>query len=125
MTLIAKITIPGRVAILKNSKRIFGRGRKKIVIPSPKYVAWEDEALAAVLGSYKGQAIDFPCEVHAKFYFANHQGEADLSNMIQGPEDVLQKAGILKNDKLVMRAEMEKFFGHEPRVEIEIYKYNK
>jgi Holliday junction resolvase RusA-like endonuclease len=68
--------------------------------------------------------IDDPVIVHYRFYFLNRSGEADVSNLCEGPGDVLQKAGVIANDRQIMRIVAEKFFGHEPRVEIEIYKYN-
>lgn len=120
---IVMLTIPGRVISLKNSKRIVCRGRFPKVLPSERYVEWEANAMAVLKRSFKGQLVDYPCELHARFYFANHSAESDLSNCIQGPEDVLQTLGLLKDDKLIQRMRLEKFFGHEPRVEIEIYKY--
>lgn len=69
--------------------------------------------------------LDEPLYVIYKFYFANRQAEPDVSNLIEGPQDVLQKAGIIKNDRLIMRVMAEKFFGvGEPRTEIEIYNYS-
>lgn len=120
---IITLTIPGRVISLKNSKRIVCRGRYPKLLPSERYVEWEANAMAALKRSFKGQLVDYPCELHARFYFANHSAESDLSNCIQGPEDVLQTLGILADDKLIMRIVSEKFFGESPRVEIEIYKY--
>lgn len=117
------LTIPGRVISLKNSKRIVCRGRFPKVLPSERYAQWRLDAIAAHSCSFKGHLVDYPCEVHARFYFKNRANEADLSNMIQGPEDLMQELGILKDDKLICRSISEKFFGHEPRVEIEIYKY--
>lgn len=127
MTPLITLTIPGRPLVLKNSKRIFGRGgrgKRKIVLPSAQYSEWERSALNAVSRSFKGQLVDWPCEVHYRFYFENRAGEADVSNLCEGPGDVMQKAGVLKNDKLIMRIHAEKFFGHIPRTEISIYKYD-
>jgi Holliday junction resolvase RusA-like endonuclease len=128
-----KLTIPGRCMVLKNNKRIFGggRGRKKIVLPSRQYTLWEKNAVASVLGQLKSISrnattplpINFEVEMRWRFYFANRQGQADLSNLVEGPQDVLQKAGVLKNDKLVRRSLQENYFGYEPRIEVEIYKY--
>lgn len=120
---VVTLTIPGRVISLKNSKRIVCRGRYPKVLPSERYAKWAADSMAHLKRSFKGQLVDYPCEVHARFYFANRANEADLSNMIQGPEDILQTLGILKDDKLIMREVTEKFFGHEARVELEIYRY--
>jgi Holliday junction resolvase RusA-like endonuclease len=122
---IVTLTIPGRVGILKNSKRVIarGRGRRAIVLPSKHYAEWAKDAGRALSAQRTVFLIDIPVEVHMRFYFANRQGEPDLSNCVQGPEDLLQAHGILANDKLIMACRLEKFFGHEPRVEIEIFKH--
>jgi Holliday junction resolvase RusA-like endonuclease len=124
-TPLVTLTIPGRVGILKNSKRVIsrGRGKRALVLPSSKYESWAKSAGAALAAQRTVFLIDVPVEVHMRFYFANRQSESDLSNCLQGPEDLLQAHGILENDKLIMRIEAEKHFGHEPRVEIELYPY--
>jgi len=119
------ITIPGRVGILKNGKSIFWKNGRMIVIPKPQYKEWEQKAILECRNQFRGQTIEVPVEMQAQFYFANHQHEVDCSNAAQGPEDVLQKAGVLKDDKLIYRSTLEKFFGHDPRVEIKIFKYQK
>lgn len=80
--------------------------------------------MKAVSARLRACLIDFPIEVHFKFYFANRQGEADLSNMLSGPEDLMQRLGVITNDRLIMRIVAEKFFGHDPRTEIEIFKHH-
>lgn len=127
MTPVFKVTMPGRPRVLKNGKRIFnskGRKRKKIVLPSAKYASWEQDAMVACLRLKDGPPINFPCFVSMKFYFKDHHAECDVSNLLEGPADVLQRAGIIENDRLIMRVEGEKFFGSaEPRAEVEIYRY--
>lgn len=118
-----RATIMGRVMVLKNNKRIFGRGRKKIVLPSAKYAQWEPHALAALLRQFKSKCIDYPVSATFDFYFANKMAEPDVSNLIEGPQDVLVKAGVLKNDRLIQRVTGEKHFGSEPRVEIELLRW--
>ena len=53
---------------------------------------------------------------------------ADLSNLIQGPEDALQKAGILKNDNLICSLDNSGRFAidsDEHKLRIVITKYDK
>jgi len=38
------LTIPGSIRSKKNSKRVFGCGKFKKVLPSKAYLAWEDSA---------------------------------------------------------------------------------
>lgn len=116
-----RAVIPGRVMVLKNNKRIFGRGRKKIVIPSAKYVVWEKNAMAALLGPNTRLVIDFAVSAQFDFYFANRSAEPDVSNLIEGPQDVLVKAGVLKDDRLIQSVTGTKHFGESPRVEIALY----
>lgn len=118
-----KVTIPGRPGILKNGKRIFRRGKKIIVLPKQKYASWEQSAILVCRAAMAGDTIRSRCEMIIRFYAKNLQHEADLSNMLQGPEDVLQKAGVIENDKLITRIRAEKFFDGEPRVEIELVDY--
>lgn len=93
-----------------------------MVLPSKKFVEWERQAAAYLRKGFQGHLVDYRCEAHFRFYFLNHQAEADVSNLIEGPADLLQKVGILKDDKLFQRIVAEKFFGETPRTEIEIYK---
>lgn len=118
------LVIPGRPKVLKNSKRILGRGRRKIVLPSVAYAKWEAHALASLRGRKSIALIDEPLTAHYRFYFANRQSEPDVSNLIEGPQDVLAKAGVIANDRLIMRVTAEKFFGRgEARTEISLYAY--
>ena len=55
------------------------------------------------------------------FYFSNHQHEADLSNLIEGPQDLLKELGFIVDDKLIYSLDGSKkvFSKDEPeRVEI-------
>lgn len=119
------LTLSGRPIVLKNSKRVIarGRGKKAIVLPSERYSEWEEIAMAVASRSANGPSIDRPIEAKYRFYFATRQAEPDVSNLLEGPGDILQKAGIIKNDKLIMRVTGEKFFGEEARTEIELYDY--
>jgi Holliday junction resolvase RusA-like endonuclease len=119
------LTLHGRPSVLKNSKRIFsrGRGKRAIVLPSSKYEAWEENAMATLSRSFKRPLIIDPVCVRYEFFFATRQAEPDVSNLIEGPQDVLQKAGVIKNDRLVMRVIGGKYFGHDPRTEILISPY--
>lgn len=119
------LTLHGRPTVLKNSKRIFsrGRGKRAIVLPSSKYTLWEENAMATVARAFKSMTVCDPVCVFYRFFFADRHAESDVSNLIEGPQDVLQKAGVIKNDRLVMRVIAEKYFGHDPRTEIQVFRY--
>jgi Holliday junction resolvase RusA-like endonuclease len=121
---IVHLVIPGRPAILKNSKRVISRGagRRAIVLPSITYVKWEQHAALWLQRSFRGCLIDYQVTAEFRFFFENRKSEPDVSNLIEGPADVMQKVGILKNDRLIVRLTAEKFFGHDPRTEIDLYR---
>lgn len=68
-------------------------------------------------------SIDMPVTAIYRFFFKDRQAEADVSNLCEAPGDLLQKAGLLKDDRLICQLIALKFFGHEPRTEIEIHPY--
>lgn len=120
-----RVIIPGRPYVKKNNQRAVGNGKFKRIIYSPQYKKWEGIAHAKILeslynaGSFR--AIIAPVNMCALFYFANRQAEPDLSALYEGIQDVLQKAGVIENDKLIYAHDgSRKIFGQEPRVEIEL-----
>ena len=70
------------------------------------------------------EPIAEPLEVRYRFFFANRQGEADTSNLVEGVSDALQKSGVIHDDKLIHILHASKSFGSEPRVEIEVSNIN-
>lgn len=119
--LLFKASIPGRPIVKKNTARRVGRGRSTRLIYSPKFVSWEKNAMAAILASFRGKCIESTVRAKFIFHFANHQSEADLSNLLEGPQDALVKAGVLKDDVLICDLSAKKHFGQEPRVIIELW----
>ncbi len=117
------VRIQGRPAIKKNNYRIFRRGRGSFIAPSVKYKDWENDLVGRLLLRGKERLpIDFPVYMQATFHFKNHQHECDTSNCLEGIQDVLAKADIIKNDKLIYRILSEKVFDGEEFIEIFIYK---
>lgn len=125
--LLVRATLPGRVGIKKNrTQRRYSFARKRTVtMPSDEYLIWERQAVAALQKHWNDRpAIDKAVHVRLTFWFLNHSGEPDLSNCYQGPEDALQKAGVIENDKLIRSHDgSRKRFGRQPCVEIEVYEY--
>src|SRR5690349_22948794 len=118
-----KCTIPGRVAIKKNSKRIMRNGRtgRVWIGSSERHEAWTRTAVLYIAQARKGAStISEPLEARLNFYFKNHHAEPDTSNCIEAPQDALKKAGVISDDKIIKRVIAEKFFGEEPRCEIEL-----
>lgn len=118
--------IPGRARILKNGKKIcFNRKTgARFIATSDRFTSWA--AFAKVFIDRARSSETFDGHVHLKvlFYLKNHQHEPDLSNALQGIEDLLQKCGVIKNDKLIVSLDgSRKIFDPEctERVEIEVF----
>lgn len=121
-------TLKGRTRILKNSKKLIKVGKRRIPIPSDQYKRW---ALFASIFIAKAKTnktpIDHPVNLKCVFYLKNHQHEADLSNMYQGIEDILEDCGVLKDDKLIHSHDGSRkiFDPNEPeRIEITVTLFN-
>lgn len=128
MELLFKCQIDGRCYIKKNQKRIFGRGKRKVIVYTPEFRQWESRALSVILIQKKIFGIYEPIDyfVHAKytFSFENHLSEADLSNLFEGPSDLLEKSGVIKNDKLIHSYDgSRKLFGQRSGLLVELFKF--
>ena len=108
------ITIKGRPISKKNSRRIFMRGRYPTSLPSEAYVRFEKEAIKqlelAALTYFDGYddkknklykspvAISNKCHINYVFHLKG-LGNVDGDNLQAGINDILQKAGIILNDR--------------------------
>lgn len=119
--------LPLRARIKKNSVqlRVNRKTGKRFPSTSDRFKQWENAAgvyVRRAMYAAKHQTITQEIEVHYRFYFKNRQNEPDVSNCIEGIQDVMQDCGVFKNDKLIMRIKAEKFIGDkDERIEIEIY----
>lgn len=112
-----KATIPGRVPVKKNTARHYRHG----VVYSKAYRAWAAVASEIILKIGINDPISEYCEAKFTFYLKNSQWEPDVSNVCEGPQDILESCGILVNDKLIRRLSAEKHFDADnPRCEIEL-----
>ena len=112
MELAWAVSVPGCIVSKKNSKRIIRAGRFPRLISSAQYLKFENE-LAIVLRRQLP-----PKPIRGKLLFElcvnlrNRQHEPDLSNLLEGPQDVFQALGIIENDKQIVRIIAEKTFDH-------------
>lgn len=101
------LEVTGRPASKKNSMMIvrYGRGpnAKHGLIQSERYREWEKRALLELAEQWGGRPpITVP--VTATFYVRCEPIQRmDMYNAIAAMSDALQKAGVLKNDKLITR----------------------
>jgi Holliday junction resolvase RusA-like endonuclease len=95
--------IPGRPGIKKNSKQILFNKRtgRRFIKSSDRYEAWELEIAPIISRAKKDILINFPINLSVKVYLKNHQWEGDLSNYLEGIQDLMQKCEIYVDDKLI------------------------
>jgi len=116
-----KIIIPGRPATKKNSSRLGIVGKRRIILPSEAFERYEKEALWHL----KRHKEQFAISVHVKclYWLPNRQWWPDLIGLLQATSDILEKSGIIENDKLIDSYDGSRIVGidkQNPRVEIEI-----
>jgi Holliday junction resolvase RusA-like endonuclease len=121
--IIIKFTVPIAPITKKNSQRIVIRGGKPCILPSAKYKEYESIALWYI--PKRGTPIDFPVNIKCTFYMPT-QRPCDLTNHLESIDDVMVKAGLLKDDNYKMlashdgsRVQVDK---QSPRTEVEITK---
>lgn len=113
-----QIKILGQTPSKKNQRNLFVRNGRIVNIPSKKHAEWEKDALLQ-LRAYKGQA-DGKVTVAYQFYVKDNRAR-DIDNMVASVNDVLVKAGLIKDDSWqwvaigAADAEIDK---KNPRVEI-------
>jgi len=120
------VTIPGRPKSLKNKKRV-GKtfSGRSIMYSSDEYVAWARMVFRDLLSAKQSEMITSRVNMKMLVYLKSEKNEPDLSNSYQGYEDLLQAAGIIKNDKLISSHDgSRKIFGDKvERVEITLSEF--
>lgn len=118
MSILFKATIPGRVPVKKNTARHY----KNVVVYSKPYREWATMATGIIKLIGINTLITQYCEARFVFYLKNSQWEPDISNVCEGPQDILETCHILDNDRLIKRLLAEKHFDKDnPRLEIELH----
>lgn len=120
----AEFVIPGRPTTKKNSQQIW-RNRatgKPFVAQSEAYQNYETACLWE-LKKYRGPKFTGPIRLTCRYWMPNWRSYPDLVGLIQATQDILQKAGIIFDDKHVVSLDGSRIAGVDrdnPRVEIEI-----
>ena len=97
------LVIPGIPRTKKNSGRIVPRGRRHIILPSEAWKEWCDAVVPQLeVWALRNrlQPIAYPVNCAALFYRDADRGDA--VGFYQGLADVLEKAGIVENDKWIV-----------------------
>lgn len=121
-----KFTVPLPPITKKNHQRILKNFRtgKPFVAQSKQYKNYEAQALWFIP---KGECIDYPVNVKCLFYMPTRR-RCDLNGLHQAIDDIMVKAGLLKDDNYTIIA------GHDgsrvrhdpdnPRTEVVITRIN-
>lgn len=56
-----------------------------------------------------------------EFHFENKKALPDLSNCLEGPQDLLQNIGVIKDDKQIVSIEARRFIGSKPKSIIRLF----
>lgn len=102
---IATIVIPGRPVVLKNSKQIIKVHGRRIIKSNPRVEAYQHRAIADIVKQWgRRPAITEPVGLRIIAYLAAGHDSGnlpDISNIYQCPEDLLQAAGVIEDDRQV------------------------
>lgn len=116
---ILKLVIPGRPTTKKNSARVVKRGKFTKVLPSEAFEQYEKIALLQ-LRRYKN-VFDGPVSMKCLYWLPDRRWWPDLVGLLQATSDILEKAGILENDRLIRDYDGSHIAGlskNNPRAEI-------
>ncbi len=121
-----KLILPGSIRSKKNSKRIFGKGRFKKVLPSKAYLAWEEEARRAIIWQLHPEVkiplFDGLVSVKATIYYKGVR--PDLSGCLESIGDCLEEI-IWENDCQIVSWDGSRLY-HDlknPRTEVTIEEF--
>lgn len=94
-----EITVPLAPVTKKNSMRIVRNRKtgKRRIMPSQQSMDYEAEALWHCKRARVQRPIEEPVEVKCLFYMPTRR-KVDLTNLLESIDDVLVRAGVLKDD---------------------------
>ena len=96
--MIYSYTIKGRPITKKNSQQRTSHG----LIQSKQYRLYEKSAIWQLKAQdMPPEPITRPVILKVKYYMPNRQGWPDLLGLLQATADILEKAGILADDRLI------------------------
>lgn len=91
-------TVTGNPIVKKNTQKVVWRNGRSIVVYSPQYRAWLNNAMDELaLQPRPDEPIDYPVLLVCKFFMQTLR-IVDLSALYEGIQDTLVKAEILKDD---------------------------
>jgi len=94
-----EITVPLPPITKKNSMRIMHSSKtgKPFIMPSKQYQGYEAKAVWFCKAQRPREPFETPVEVKCLFYMPTRR-RVDLTNLLESIDDVLVRAGVLKDD---------------------------
>jgi len=120
MTASLSLTILGRPVPKKNNP-IMLKGRN-LILPSKAYRAYEKSALKQLM-AWGNIYFDGPVRVDAHYFLPDKRWWPDLTGLLQATGDILQKSGLIENDKQIVSwgtSRIVRLDKESPRAEITI-----
>lgn len=117
---VLKLIIPGRPATKKNNGRIVMRGKYPRLLPSKAFEKYEKVALRYIRAAMPGQ-FRIPVTMQCRYWMPDRRGWPDLVGLLQATSDILEVAGVLENDRLIVDYDGSRIVGIDkdnPRTEI-------
>jgi len=114
----ARLIIPGQPVTKKNSQVARCVNGKPVIIQSKAYRAYEEMALKALLACPRAE-FSGPVEVTANYWLKDNR-RPDLNNLMAATADILEKAGVIPNDREIMSWDGSRIMGTSPNPRVEI-----
>ena len=117
-----RITLQGRPITKKNSQKIIVNRttHRPMIIQSDQYRQYE-EACMWILKGLVEKPLSGRFNLCCKYWMPDKRGEPDLIGLLQATADILEKAGIVENDRMFRMFDGSIVVGvdkQNPRVEI-------
>ena len=99
-----RIVIPGECIAKKNSQRIIKKGKIRSIRPSAAYDKWAEAAAWELTYQLQQKRIEryagsYPV-IMSVFIYRRTRRKFDLSNMLEGTQDILQAVKIIEDDSM-------------------------
>ncbi len=89
-----------QIPVPKSNRYIRTKGGK--VFKPPRVRNWEARAMWEITSQYKGEPLEYKLSVEIELILPNHR-KRDIDNMLKSLWDILERAGVIKNDNQIYR----------------------
>jgi Holliday junction resolvase RusA-like endonuclease len=114
----ARLIIPGQPATKKNSQMARCVNGKPVVLQSKAYRTYEKMAFKALLACPRAEfAGPVVVTVH---YWLKDKRRPDLNNLMAATADILEKAGVISDDREIVSWDGSRIMGTSPNPRAEI-----